>query len=248
MSLVEATVTEPIVNAEFALPDPQKSMGTTTPIVTGGRLYVREDDQLFCYNVREDALQRPPGTPRTVVLTVPQITAVPTSEKHDRTLRSVFVPTPQDVVEKMLELADVKKADVVYDLGSGDGRIVITAAKKYGSKAIGFEIDKELVELSRTKAEAAGVKPLVSIEAKDLFTASLGDADVVAVYLLPKQLEKLLPQFEKLKPGSRIVSHQFEIPGVKPDRTHTVESKDDGDKHTLHLWTTPLKRVPGDRP
>jgi hypothetical protein len=75
-----------------------------------------------------------------------------------------------------------------------------------------------------------------------LITANLGDANEVAVYLLPKQLEKLLPQLEKLKSGVRIVSHQFEIPGVKPDKTLTIESKDDGDKHMLHLWTTPLKR------
>ena len=143
----------------------------------------------------------------------------------------------------MLGLAKVKKTDVVYDLGSGDGRIVITAAKKYGSRAVGYEIDKELLESSRTKAEAAGVKILVTFERKDLFTADLRDADVIAVYLVPKQLAQLMPQLDKLKPGARIVSHLFAIPGLKPDRAITCESQEDGEKHTLFLWTAPLKKV-----
>ena len=142
----------------------------------------------------------------------------------------------------MLELAAVKKTDVVYDLGSGDGRIVITAAKKYGCTAVGYELDKELVESSRAKAEAADVKALVTIEARDLFTADLSEADVVALYLLPQQLEKLLPQLEKMKPGTRIVSHQFAIPGVPPDQVVPAESLEDGAKHTLYLWTLPLKK------
>ena len=154
----------------------------------------------------------------------------------------MFVPTPQDVVDKMLELAAVKKTDVVYDLGSGDGRIVISAAKKYACRAVGYEIDKELVELSRTKAEAAGVKSLVTFELKDLFTADLRDADVIAVYLLPKQLEKLLPQLEQLKPGARIVSHYFALPGFPPDETVKVQSPEDSNEHTIYLWTMPLKK------
>ena len=173
MKLVEATATEPIVKSEFALPSPQMSLGTTTPIVTGGRLYVREDDQLFSYDVLAKSLKQPSREPHQVVLPAPEsklATALP-----ERTLRSVFVPTPQDVVEKMLEMAAVKKTDVVYDLGSGDGRIVITAAKKYGCKAIGYELDKDLVEQSNTKADAAGVKSLVTFENKDLFTADLRD-------------------------------------------------------------------------
>ena len=157
-------------------------------------------------------------------------------------MRSVFVPTPQDIVEKMLELAAVKKNDVVYDLGSGDGRIVITAAQKFGCRSIGYELDKELVESSRTKADAAGVKSLVTFERKDLFTADLHDADVIAVFLLPQQLEKLVPQLEKMKPGSRVVSHQFEIPGFPADQVVKAESSEDGTQHTLYLWTLPLKK------
>ena len=132
--------------------------------------------------------------------------------------------------------------DVVYDLGSGDGRIVITAAKKFGCRAVGYETDKTLVELSRAKAKTAGTQSLVTFESSDIFTADFHDADVVAVFLLPRQLEKLLPRLEKLKPGTRIISHHFEIPGVTPDKVVKVKSSDDGAEHTLYLWTIPLKR------
>ena len=244
MRLVEPTAEEPIVRSEFALPDSQQSSGTTTPVVTGGRLYVREDDQLFCFDVRESALAWK-AEPPTIQLEMPTPAADSgdtSGEPKARTLRSVFVPTPQDIVDKMLELAAVEKTDVVYDLGSGDGRIVITAAQKFGCRSIGYELDKELVESSRTKADAAGVKSLVTFERKDLFTADLHDADVIAVFLLPQQLEKLLPQLEKMKPGSRVVSHQFEIPGFPADQVLNTESSEDGAKHTLYLWTLPLKK------
>ena len=141
-------------------------------------------------------------------------------------------------------MAEVKPTDVVYDLGSGDGRIVITAAHKHGCRAVGYEIDRELVETSRERAKQAGVERLVTFEQQDIFTADLRDADVIAVYLLPQQLEKLLPQFGKLKPGTRIVSHHFEIPGVKPDKTVEIKPAEDGEGHTLHLWTAPLHPSP----
>ncbi|MEJ7593952.1 MAG: PQQ-binding-like beta-propeller repeat protein [Planctomycetaceae bacterium] len=241
MSLVETTATEAIHTSEFALPNSQPSLGTTTPIVTGGRLYVREDDNLYCYDVRAESLAEPVAEPRVIALAEPR--SKPEEEHRERTLRSVFVPTPQDIVEKMLELAAVKKSDVVCDLGSGDGRIVITAAKTYGCKAIGYELDKELVEQSRSAANAAGVNSLVTFERKDLFTVDLTNIDVLAIYLLPQQLEKLLPQLEKMKPGSRVVSHQFEIPGVKADSVVETASIEDGARHTVYLWTLPLKKV-----
>ncbi len=240
VKLVEASLQGYAVHGSFSIPDHQPSIGATNPVIAAGRLYLRDDNQLLCYELRADAPQRPVAAPRKIVLKAPA--AAPDNDNRHRTLRSVFVPTPQDIVAKMLELAEVKQADVVYDLGSGDGRIVITAAKKYGCKAIGYELDKELVESSRTKAEAAGVKTLVTIEPKDLFTADLRAADVIAVYLLPQQLERLLPQLEQLKPGSRIVSHQFAIPGVSLDKVVHVESMEDGAKHTLYLWTLPLKK------
>src|SRR5205085_2605436 len=101
----------------------------------------------------------------------------------------------------------------------------------------------ELIESSRRKADAAGVTNFVTFELKDLFTADLHNADVIAVYLLPEQLNTLSPQLDKLKAGARIVSHHFEIPGMKPDQAITFESQEDGEKHTLSLWAAPLKNA-----
>jgi SAM-dependent methyltransferase len=142
----------------------------------------------------------------------------------------------------MLELARTSKKDLVYDLGSGDGRIVIAAAKKYGCKAVGYEIDAELVKLSGQEAQKSQLQDLVRIEHEDIFTRDLSSADVVAVYLPPRLLERLLPQLAKLKPGARIVSHYFEIPGYKPDQAATIECQEDGNRHTVYLWTAPLKK------
>ena len=143
---------------------------------------------------------------------------------------------------KMLEAANVKKTDVVYDLGSGDGRIVITAVEKFGAKAYGVELDKELVKLSQESIKRKKLENRASIERKDMFTVDLSKATVVTVFQYSRLLEKLMPQFAKMKPGSRIVSHQFEIPDVKPDIEITIESKETGDKHRILLYTTPLKK------
>ena len=140
----------------------------------------------------------------------------------------------------MLALAEVKKANVVFDLGSGDGRIVIAAAKDYGCKAIGYEIDAELVLLSRETAKAADVDMLATFEKSDVFDVDTAPADVVTLYLLPQQIEKLIPQLKKMKRGSRVVSHQFAISGMKPTKTIEVESKETGETHTLNLYTLPF--------
>ncbi|MHC4406377.1 MAG: outer membrane protein assembly factor BamB family protein [Planctomycetota bacterium] len=242
VSLIEATGDDYVEKSRFTIPDHERAMGATNPVVTGGRLWLRDDNHLFCYDVRRDALDRPT---LAALITLRPAESKHTTNQPTRSPRSVFVPTPRDVVEKMLELAAVKTSHVVYDLGSGDGRIVMTAAKRYGCQAVGYEIDRELVQLSSENAKKAGVEPLVKFENTDIFTVDLSGADVIAVYLLPKQLEKLIPQLEKLKPGSRIVSHQFDMPGVKPDKVIVVDSEEDGDKHTLYLWTTPLKMAGG---
>ena len=153
----------------------------------------------------------------------------------------IFVPTPQEVVDKMLELAQVTKDDVVYDLGCGDGRIVVTAAKKYGCKAFGFDVDPERIQESKENVEKNGVGNLAAIEQKDIFTLDLSKANVVTLYLLPSLNVKLIPQLEKLKPGSRIVSHDFDMRGVTPDKVVTVDG-DGGYGHTVYLWTAPLKK------
>ena len=146
-----------------------------------------------------------------------------------------FVPTPQEVVDKMIELGGVKKGDVVYDLGSGDGRIVITAAKK-GARAVGFDIDGDLVKESRENIRKAGLEKLAEIKQQDILTVDLSPATVVTMYLLPDVNLKLKPNLLKqLKPGSRVVSHAFDMGDWKPDKTERVNGR------TIYLWTIPAK-------
>jgi len=152
------------------------------------------------------------------------------------------------VVDKMLELAEVKKDDLVYDLGCGDGRIVVTAAKRYGCKAVGYDIDPQRVKESLENVEKENVGHLVRIEEKDIFTLDLSKANVITLYLLPSLNVKLIPQLEKLKPGSRIVSHDFRMRGVKPDKVVKLTSDDDYEKHKVFLWTSPLKKRKGKKP
>jgi SAM-dependent methyltransferase len=154
-----------------------------------------------------------------------------------------YVPTPQPVVERMLELAGVTRNDVVYDLGSGDGRIVITAARRYGARAKGFDIDPALVREARQNAKKAGVEHLVTIEQADFFELDLSEASVIATYLQPSLLQRLVPQFEKLKAGSRIVSHEFEIAGIPATKELTMTlPPPESTSHRLLLWTLPFTR------
>ncbi len=152
----------------------------------------------------------------------------------------IYVPTPQNVVDKMLELAQVKKGDLLYDLGCGDGRIVVTAAKRYGCRAVGYDIDPDRVKESLQNVEKNNVGHLVTIEQKDIFTLDLSKANVITLYLLPSLNVKLFPQLEKLKPGSRILSHEFRMRGVKPDKVVKLHSDYDDQEHKIYFWTTPL--------
>ena len=147
----------------------------------------------------------------------------------------VFVPTPQEAVEKMLEAAEIKKGDLLYDLGCGDGRFVVTAAKKYGIKAIGVDIDPKRIEESKENVRTNGVADLVTIKQGDIFQEDISSANVVTLYLLPSLNVKLIPQLEKLKPGSRIVSYQFDMAGVKPKEVIK-------NSYTIYKWVTPLER------
>ena len=147
----------------------------------------------------------------------------------------VFVPTPQEAVEKMLEAAEIKKGDLLYDLGCGDGRFVVTAAKKYGVKAIGVDIDPKRIEESKENVRTNGVADLVTIKQGDIFQEDISSANVVTLYLLPSLNVKLIPQLEKLKPGSRIVSYQFDMAGVKPKEVIK-------NSYTIYKWVTPLER------
>jgi hypothetical protein len=162
----------------------------------------------------------------------------------------IFVPTPQAVVDKMLELAEVKPGDVVYDLGCGNGRIVVTAAKKYGVKAVGFDINPVRVKESLENVKENHVENLVTIRQDDIFTLDLSEASVITLYLLPSLNVKLMPQLAKCKPGTRIVSHDFDMRGAKPLVTYnmTVEGDDSdentnyGPSHTIYKWVVPWEK------
>jgi len=130
----------------------------------------------------------------------------------------VYVPTPHDIVDKMLELVGVKKEDILYDLGSGDGRIVISAAKKYGCKATGYEIDDDRVAESLENVRKAKIGHLVEIKQEDIFTVDLSPASVITCYLLPQMNKRLIPQFQRMKPGSRIVATTTRFPVRLPKR------------------------------
>ncbi|MBP8259243.1 MAG: alpha-L-fucosidase [Verrucomicrobia bacterium] len=165
----------------------------------------------------------------------------------------VYVPTPQEVVDKMLELAEIKPGDVVYDLGCGDGRIVVTAAKRYGVKAYGFDINPERIQESLANVKANGVEHLVTIREADIFTLDLREANVVTLYLLPELNVRLMPQLAQLKPGSRIVSHDFDMRGAKPRQVHhlNLEGDDPDDsgyyegEHTIYQWIVPWEKENG---
>ena len=145
-----------------------------------------------------------------------------------------YIPTPQPVVDAMLDLGEIQDGDVLYDLGSGDGRIPITAARKYGIRAVGIEIDPRLVSISNANARAAGVEDLVQFVQADLFSADLHDASVVTLYLSEPLNVRLRPKLlEELAPGSRIVSHSYAMGDWAPDEQRTVEGA------TLLRWTVP---------
>jgi protein-L-isoaspartate O-methyltransferase len=157
-----------------------------------------------------------------------------------------FITTPDDVVYRMLQLAETSADDVVMDLGSGDGRIVIAAAQKFGARGVGIELDGALVQKSRDNARRAGVADRVSFIQGDVLASDLSAASVVTVYLLPGLINRLQPRFlERLRPGTRIVSHAFSMTGWKPDRRETMriakEHPGQGEESTLYLWIVPAE-------
>ena len=154
----------------------------------------------------------------------------------------VYVGTAYDLVSRMLQMAHPKKSDLVYDLGCGDGRILVLAAQKYGCRGVGYDIDPERIKASRQNVARNHVENLVKIIQADIFTVDLSKADVIPLYLLPDMNRKLLPQLQKLKPGSRIVCHNYDLDEIVADKTITVISSEDNASHTLSLYTTPLKR------
>ena len=178
--------------------------------------------------------------PQTDAATVRNPAASPVVEAQaqapTRTPDVIYVPTPPEVVEAMLKVANVKAGDVVYDLGCGDGRIVVTAAQKYGARGVGIDIDPQRIKEANENVQKAGVGDKVKIMQADLFETSLSEATVVTLYLLPSLNVKLMPKLMKeLKPGTRIVSHAFDMGDWKPEQTINVDGR------TVYYWTIPKK-------
>jgi hypothetical protein len=175
------------------------------------------------------------GQTETAASAAPAIAQSPAVQSPD----VVYVPTPQVVVDRMLAIAKVNRKDVLYDLGSGDGRIPITAARKFGIRATGIDIDPQRITEANANAKAAGVTDRVRFLNQDLFQSKFSDATVVTLYLLPQLNVKLRPQLlSQLKPGTRIVSHAFDMGEWKPDRTEQVQV-DGGEASTIYFWTVP---------
>lgn len=163
----------------------------------------------------------------------------PTTETAQKQPDVVYVPTPPEVVAKMLEVAKVTKNDVLYDLGSGDGRIPISAAQKFGTRGVGIDIDSERIKEANENAKKAKVTDKVTFRQQDLFTTDFSEATVVTLYLLPELNVKLRPiLFKQLKPGTRIVSHAFDMGDWKPEKTLQVDGR------TVYYWTIPDKIPP----
>lgn len=162
-------------------------------------------------------------------------------DPNDRRPDVHYVPTPQMVVDEMLEVAELDEDDVLYDLGSGDGRIPITAAHEYGIRAVGIELDRKRVTEARRNAEEAGVEDLVTFHQADLFESDISEATVVTLYLLSTINLKLRPKLlDELEPGSRVVSHAFGMGDWIPTETRKVAHDSE-----IYLWEVPEKFVPG---
>ena len=176
----------------------------------------------------------------TLAVLVAAVVAPTAAQQTQAPLRTpdvIFVPTPQEVVDDMLKLAKVAKNDVIYDLGSGDGRIPITAAKTYGARGVGIDIDPQRIKEANENVVKNGVQDKVKIMSADLFTTDISEASVITLYLLPSLNLKLLPKLNReLKPGTRVVSHAFDMGTAKPQETLNVDGR------TVYFWTIPIQQ------
>ncbi len=203
-----------------------------------------------------EAPTAPPSSTPTEAPTAPPSstpTEAPTAPPVATTRVDVpYWATPQPIVDAMLELAEVKASDLVYDLGCGDARILVTAAQRYGARGFGVDLDPRRVAEARSNARSNGVDHLVRIERADVFDLDLSPADVVFLYLLTRINDRLVPQLEALRPGARVVSHEFDIPRARATKILRVRGPPDGPPetdgaastilHTLYLWKMPWQR------
>jgi SAM-dependent methyltransferase len=195
------------------------------------------------------ATSPPSSAPPTVASPAPAVSSAPVVAEQPEGPKVpdvVYVPTPRNVVDKMLQAAAVKKTDVVYDLGCGDGRILVTAAKRFGARGFGFDVDPARIAEATANVKKEKVEHLVSIEQKDIFEVDLSPATVVTLYLLPELNVRLVPQLQKLKDGARVVSHDFDMAGVKEEKSWTLMAPDHDDpkklrEHYVFLWRAPIR-------
>ena len=166
--------------------------------------------------------------------------AQPSSMEHARSL-APFVPSPQPIVERMLAAADLKSGETLFDLGCGDGRILVTAAQKFGAKAVGVELSPKLVEAANARIKGLRLEDQVKVIQGDLMEADLSSADVVTIYLLTHSNDTLRPNLEKyLKRGARVVSHDFQVRGWKPIRVEKLEVH--RRTHSIYVYEMPVER------
>jgi len=193
---------------------------------------------LLLIGCRQDGRRGPDASVRHD--TRSSVTDKPPAGRPATALFVEYVTTPQDVVERMLEIAKVTKNDVVYDLGCGDGRIVITAAQRYGCRAVGYDVDPLRIREARENVARRRVAHLVTIEQQDVLQTDLREASVVTLYLGTEINARLIPPLRQLRSGARIVSHDFPIGNLRPDRVVKMTSRTDRRQHTLYRWTCPL--------
>jgi precorrin-6B methylase 2 len=175
---------------------------------------------------------------RTTVLGLGlMLCAVAQAQKSSRTPDVIYVPTPQAVVDAMLKVAKVGPDDVLYDLGSGDGRIPVTAAKRYGTRAVGIDIDPKRIEEANANAQENGVTDKVKFIQADLFQQDFSEATVISLYLLSTLNMQLRPKLLALKPGTRIVSHAFSMGDWVPEKTLDVDGR------MVYFWTVPERKA-----
>ena len=171
-----------------------------------------------------------------IVASIPGASVAFAQEAPTRRPDVIYVPTPEAVVEAMLQVANVGKNDIVYDLGCGDGRIPVTAAKKYGATGVGIDIDPQRIKEAKENVAKNNVGDRVKIVQGDLFEQDLSQATVVTLYLLPSLNVKLMPKLMKeLKPGTRVVSHAFDMGDWKPEKELDVEGR------KVYYWTIPKR-------
>lgn len=164
---------------------------------------------------------------------------------HHPAHNAPYIQTPDRVVAAFVEQARATKDDVVYDLGCGDGRLVIALAEHCGCRGMGFDIEPKRIAEARENAKKHHVESLVQFEERDVYSLDLSKANIVVVYLLPKMLEALIPQFDAMPPGSRIISHDFQIDGIVMDKAVDVPmDANDKNEHRVCVYTTPLRREP----